>query len=113
MHHAFRVLMGLRKLRPVDDPASVESDDIGLHSGLEKTAVRELQAARGETAHLADRFLESEGLLVANITPKHSRECSIAAWMGRSLTRQRRESIRCHHRVWGPHDALDVVLANC
>jgi hypothetical protein len=65
--------------RAIAHEIGIEDHDIGVEAGAQEPAVAKRHVLRGERAHLADRFLETEEPRLTDVPAEDARERSIRA----------------------------------
>src|SRR5260370_23104652 len=78
---ADRVLKWIGEGRAVSDRCRIEDHQIGGETRCDHAAIGEMQLRRGQAAHLVDRLLERDDVLLSDVLAEYPRERAEVAWM--------------------------------
>src|SRR5207249_10511304 len=94
--HPRRKLMRVLERREILDLFRIEDDDVRPEAGLEHAAVGEAHARGGQRRELANRVLERERVLLADVLPQDAGERPVrpGVWMLESEQPVRRRPLR-------------------
>ncbi len=76
--------MGVREGSAVGDGNGVEEHDVGIAAGAQVAAVVQAEAVRHGAAHLADRVLQRQHALVADVLAQDARVGAVLARVRRA-----------------------------
>src|SRR5579864_3462431 len=114
---ARRELMCVLEGGAVCDSPGIEEYHVGIAAGTQQPTIMKAEACSDCPAHLADRLLQRQQLLLADVLRQHAWVGSIRAWMRRSqLLRPGRVYAACicrnlHPRLSQPQRDVRLVHA--